>query len=373
MLIRSDCRHYRLDRPCAPHKERGVKCEGCDDYDPVECRILLIKLGAMGDVLRTTALLPAIRAKHPHSHLTWIVDPKSREILEGLPGIDRLWMLDAGVLPQVQVERFDWVINLDLSAESLALASLAQAEQKSGYGLTPQGTVRCWKPEAEAYLAMSYWDDLKKQNTKTYQQLMLDLIGSDDAAGEIQVAIPPAELEYAQAFSKKQQIAPWRPVVGLNLGAGGRWRWKRWTPEGFLDLARRLWETHRANLLILSGPDEAELKADWLRRCKVPVVDAGHDNPYGRFAALINLCEVVVTGDTLALHLALALRKQVVALVGPTSKAEIELYGRGVALSGEVPCLGCYLPDCDVRPSCMESLSSDAVFSVIEQWLERKE
>ncbi len=373
MLIRSDCRHYRLDRPCVPHKERGVKCDGCGEYDPVEYRILLIKLGAMGDVLRTTALLPAIKARHARPQLTWLVCPKPREVLQGLTDIDRLWVLDASTLPQLQVEHFDWVINLDLSAESLALATLAQAERKSGYGLSAQGTVRCWNPEAEPYLAMSYWDDLKKQNTKTYQQLMLDILGSEDVPGEVQVLIPPAEREYAREFFKEHRMKPNRPVVGLNLGAGGRWRWKRWTPGGFLELARRLWEAHQANLLMLSGPDEAESKADWLRQCDIPVVDGGHNNPYARFAALVNLCDVVVTGDTMALHLALALRKNVVALLGPTSRAEVELYGRGVALSGEVPCLCCYLPDCEVHPSCMESLHSDTVFSAVEQFLGQKE
>jgi len=373
MIIRTDCRYYQLDRPCRPHKDSGVKCEGCSHYDPIQSRILLIKLGAMGDVLRTTALLPAIRAMRPGCQLTWLVFPRSREVLEGLPDIDRLWTLDTGTPAQLLAEKFDWVINLDLSPESLALAAVAQGKQKSGFGLTEAGAVKCYSPEAEPYLQMSYWDDIKKQNTKTYQQLMLDLIGSSAPAGEIQVHVPKSEQQYARRFADRHGLRPDRPTIGLNIGAAGRWRWKRWIPEGFLDLGARLHKDLGAQLLILSGPDEADLKAEWIEQCDFPVVDAGHDNPYARFAALVGLCDGVVTGDTLALHVALALQRRVVALFGPTSQSEVELYGRGVALAGDVPCLCCYRSDCEVRPSCMESLDSDTVYEAVQRLLEGKE
>ena len=369
-LIRTDCRHYELDRPCKPHKKEGVHCEGCPYYDCINSRVLLIKLGAMGDVLRTTALLGNIRAMEPGCQITWIAQGRSLDVLQGLEVIDRLWPLDESTAALLSVEQFDWVINLDLSAESLALASLARGKRKSGFGLTEQGVVKCWNPEARPYLAMSYWDDIKKQNRKTYQQLMLDIIGSREPAGEILVHVPEEEKEYARKFAEEQGIDSGRPTVGLNIGAAGRWRWKRWTSEGFLQLARALRERHQANLMVLSGPDEAEYKAEWIAKCAFPVIDAGHNNTYARFAALVDLCDVVVTGDTMPLHLALALGKHVVALFGPTSRDEVELYGRGQALSGDVPCLCCYMPDCDVRPTCMEVLSSEDVLNAVESQLE---
>lgn len=373
MLIHFDCRYYQTDRPCQPHKDSGVKCEGCRHYDPVRSSILLIKLAARGDVLRTTALLPALRDRYPGCRLTWLVSRKSADVLASLSSIDRLWIFDVDTLAALQVEKFDWVINLDLSPESLALATLAQGVEKSGFGLTPQGAAVCWNPEAEPYLAMSYWDDLKKANTRTYQQLMLDIIGSKVSAGEILVEPPESERFYARQFFERHQMDFARPVIGLNLGAAGRWRWKRWTSEGFRELAEMLHNRLGAQLLILSGPDEPELKEAWLKQCPVPCVDGGHDNSFARFSALVERCDLVVTGDTLALHVALGLGRKVVALFGPTSKNEVDLYGRGVALSGEVPCLCCYLPDCRVRPSCMESLSSAAVFEAVVNLLERKE
>jgi heptosyltransferase-2 len=57
MIVHTDCRHFRGDVPCTPHKKDGVHCESCPFYDPVDKKILIIKLGAIGDVIRTTPLL----------------------------------------------------------------------------------------------------------------------------------------------------------------------------------------------------------------------------------------------------------------------------------------------------------------------------
>jgi heptosyltransferase-2 len=79
----------------------------------------------------------------------------------------------------------------------------------------------------------------------------------------------------------------------------------------------------------------------------------------------VNLCDLIVTGDTLALHVAVALDKMVVALFGPTSAAEIDLYGRGVKLVSDAPCVGCYRTECDVLPTCMERISAQQVHGAI--------
>src|SRR5579871_6745596 len=72
ILINSDCRHFRGDIPCKPHKDHGVHCDGCDYYAPVSENILIIKLGAAGDVLRTTPLLTPLKKEHPNARIWWL-------------------------------------------------------------------------------------------------------------------------------------------------------------------------------------------------------------------------------------------------------------------------------------------------------------
>ena len=98
------------------------------------------------------------------------------------------------------------------------------------------------------------------------------------------------------------------------------------------------------------------------------VIDAGGYSSVRRFGALIDFCDVVVTGDSLALHLALALGKRVVVLFGPTSATEIDLYDSGTKVLPNMDCLCCYRQRCAVVPNCMESISVETVYdAVIDQ------
>ena len=100
----------------------------------------------------------------------------------------------------------------------------------------------------------------------------------------------------------------------------------------------------------------------------LPVFDSGNHNSLKRFAALVQLCSAVVTGDTLALHVAIARRVPVVVLFGPTSAHEIELYGRGEKIQPEgLDCLVCYLPDCDVKPHCQARITPEMALRAIER------
>ncbi len=99
------------------------------------------------------------------------------------------------------------------------------------------------------------------------------------------------------------------------------------------------------------------------------MIDTGCDNTLGQFAALVNLCDLVVTGDTTALHIAIGLRKNVVAIFGPTCAPEIELYGRGAKVRTPLSCAPCYRRSCEISPSCMEAIPVDEVMEKIRPWL----
>lgn len=79
--IAYDCRFFLGDRPRVWHKSEGVICT-CDHYERIEQRLLIVKLDAMGDVLRTTALLPALAQAHPRAAFTWITRRESCPLLD---------------------------------------------------------------------------------------------------------------------------------------------------------------------------------------------------------------------------------------------------------------------------------------------------
>lgn len=371
LFFRRDCLHWRSDRPCAPHKAEGVVCEGCGHYEPVRTRVLIVKLAAAGDVLRTTSILPPLLRKHPGAQVTWVTAAGSAPLLEKNPAVHRVLPFRGHLPVELQVEEFDVAINLDAATDSAAIATAAKARDRFGYGLDARGVSYAFRPTGETWLAMGVRDDLKRANTRTYQEHALEVAEIAGPAAPPQLVLTAAERAWARERAKRWGIESGRRVVGMNTGAGGRWPLKRWTEEGFLQVAKALSASGHA-VLLLGGPEEVERNRRLVAASGGAAVDTGCDNSLREFASIVDLCDVVVTGDTLAMHLATALGKQVVAIFGPTSSAEIDLFGRGEKIvSTEMGCLVCYLSHCELDPNCMNTIPPATVEAAVRRCLAR--
>lgn len=363
---KTDCRHFHGDRPCAPHKDHGVVCATCtDDYAPIQTRMLLVKLAAMGDVLRTTSMLPAIHRRWPGVHITWVTNPESVPLLQGNPGIDRVVAFRAGAVPlEILSERYDVVVNPDAAPESCALAHLARSGSRVGFAFDERGAPVPIGEGATRWMEMGLSDELKRDNERTYQDLMADVLEVDYHREPPVMEISDGDREKGRLIAKLHAPDEDRMLVGLNTGAGGRWRYKRWTEEGYAALIRKLGEDgHR--VLLLGGPSEAERNARLVQASNGVALDSGGDNPVRTFAGLVEACDVIVTGDTLAMHVAIARHVPTVVLFGPTSLHEIDVFDRGERIAPDLDCLVCYLTDCDVSPNCMESISLEQVYDAV--------
>lgn len=363
-----DCRYFLGDRPCVWHKATGALCT-CDHYQRVEQRLLIIKLDAMGDVLRTTALLPALSEAYPGSSVTWITKRESRPLLEQNPYISEIVDYGEDALLHLQMRAFDRVINLDASQKSAALASMAKAPRKDGFLLDPQGCVRPTSNAAQSWLEMGIFDDFKRGNTSTYQDLMLKIIGLSGAPHRYVFELTEEERACGRMHLARLGVDLSVPIIGLNTGAGHRWQLKQWREEGYLELIERLGRHQHQQLVLLGGPEERERHQRLMRRSRVRVVDSGCDNPVRRFAAIVAACNLVVAGDTLAMHLSLAAGRPTVVLFGPTSSAEIEMYGLGEKVVPRMDCLGCYKRTCEFVPNCMDLITTDMVEAAVERQL----
>ncbi|MBL8735383.1 MAG: glycosyltransferase family 9 protein [Planctomycetes bacterium] len=368
--LKQDCRHVRWDRPCAPHKRRGKVCATCDEYAPIRHRVLMVKLAATGDVLRTTAFLPAIHAAWPQAKVTWLTRKSAAALFDGNPLVDEVLATDDAVTAaRLATETFDVVLCPDADPDAAVLAAMAKGKERRGYVRSADGRIVPLGPGAERWLLMGLGDDRKKANTETYQHLVAQVLGLDPAAVREPILEPSAK----DAAAAKAFVAGFGgkgPLVGLNTGAGGRWAYKQWTrahQQTFL----RLCTDAGLRVLLLGGPEEVETHKELLAASAGrPVFDGGNHNSYGRFAALIDQCRAVVTSDSLAVHCAAARKVPAVVLFGPTSAAEIELYGRGSKIVPPgLDCLCCYLPRCDRVPHCQALIEPQVVLAAVQQWV----
>ncbi len=371
---KNDCRLSHSDKPCKPHKEYSVKCDNCKYYDPFDIRILIIKLAADGDVLRTTCLLPKLKDKYPNAHITWITAQSAKPLLEKNPYVDRIWAPPEQYMPELMAEQFDLVINTDTDAHSCALTSVVSGKEFRGFKLNQNGTVLHLSDAALHWMKMGKWDDLKRKNRNTYPEIIYKVCGFEGP-----IYGPILNLSKKENRDAKEYLANrgWknnspRLVVGMNTGAGSRWKRKSLPINTLHQVISLLKEKEPdIDIFILGGPEEEMKNRQLTADSSDNIIHTGTKNPLRRFAAIINHIDIMFAADTLAMHIGMALKKHVITHFGPTSSWEIDMRGKGQKLVPNLNCICCYLPNCEVKPACNEVISADEIVSAIRKGLEQ--
>ena len=331
-------------------------------------RIVVIKLGALGDVIRTAALLPGLKEHWPQSHITWITRPNGVRMLKNHPMIDRLLPFDAETICHVEHERFDLCLSLDKEPGPAALAMRIDAPDRRGIGLSTHGTPMPLNPECTDYFLLGL-DDNKKyyENTKSYPQLLYEAVGLEYIGQRYRLYPGLGEVAWAREYWRDLGVGRSDVVIGLNTGAGRVFANKNWPPEKYIRLISKIREATDWRVALLGGPEERAINREIASACPGTLY-TGCDHTEQAFAALLQRCNVVVTGDTMATHVAVALQIPTIVLFGPTCAQEIDLYGRGEKIVTGVNCSPCYRRHCDYSPNCMDDISVDRVFETVQRW-----
>ncbi len=367
----SDCKNFPLDRPCFYQKNKNAVCSACNKYISVnkkekQTEILIVKLGAMGDVLRTTFILEGLKEKYKNSSISWLADKKNADVLNGNKYISEIIVNDNKVFEKLVSVKYDIVINLDLSPESLSFTKAAFSKKIIGYYLDKNRKIIGSNDYAKKWLLTSAYDNLKKENQNTYQYWMSKICELKRDNYEIIVPISKQALFKAQKLKNSLNLNNSK-VIGINPGAGKRWIMKKWRIEKYIKLIQILSLKGHKVLLLGGKDDEDEINLILKQKIK-NVFSSGTDNSVQEFFAMVKLCDVVVCGDTMAMHAALGLKKNVVAIFGPTSYNEIEMYDRGTKVVS-MECNCCYLPDCSKKIKCMDKVSVENVLEALETYI----
>jgi len=312
-------------------------------------QILILKTGALGDVLRTTAILPGLRTRYAEAEITWLTATGAGDLVRHHPDVARVVEADpkdearlAELGRELAATRWDRVLSFDdeepLCRLASSIAGTGTDGVLSGAYLTADGA-RTYTKDVAPWFDMGLLsvhgkeeaDRRKVQNTESHPAIFARMLGIE--MGEPFLPLPPAALAFAAAFAERTGLHDDGPVIGLNTGAGGRWESKRLPIERVTELMNELTRRREGRLtfLLLGGPGEEARNTEILGSASssVRLIDGGVGNALLDFAALVSRLDLLVTSDSLALHMANALRIPQVAFFAPTSAAEIELYGRG--------------------------------------------
>ena len=287
-------------------------------------RILIVKLGSIGDIVHTLPALAAVRSAMPQAEISWVVERRSSEILKDNPLLDRLIEVDTKALrrglmsgetlraPRQQLRRlrasaFDVALDFQGLLKSASIARLSGARRVFGY-------TRAGLREPASALFLSKRVAVPKKTHVIRKSLLLvqEALGipvPDDLSFPINLS-PTDEAEARQASAR----AGGKYAI---LNPGGGWPTKLWSVERFGKLADLLWSSFGITSLVTYGPGEQEI-AESVRRSS----DSGKAQPVSlslkAFYSLAQGARVYVGGDTGPTHIAVAAGAPIVGLFGPT-------------------------------------------------------
>lgn len=342
--------------------------------------LAILKTGALGDVVRTTSILPGLVQRHAPATITWVTAEGAVDLVATHRLVDRVCTVDPGSAESLAAlerrlagTRFDRVLSFDDEEPLCALATRLAGGRPgvlSGAYLDPEGR-RTYTPDTAPWFDMGLLsvhgkeeaDRRKLANTESHAAIFARMLGIE--MGRPELFLPDEACAFATSFVARHELDELGPLVGLNTGAGGRWESKKLPEDKTIalaeDLAARLRAAGTATpaFLLLGGPEEGERNARIGAGLegRVRWVDGGTRNALLDFAALIDRLDLLVTSDSLALHLAVAREVPVVAFFAPTPAAEIELYGNGVKVASTAPDYASYRRDADTSTLTVERLA----------------
>jgi heptosyltransferase-2 len=309
----------------------------------VSTKILIIKLGysetldqeigripSLGDVLRTTPILWAFKERYQDTHITWIVSQEAEPLLAGNKFIDRLITWDEFVPFQLMKEKFDVLVNLEKIPGVCALSDMIDAWVKYGFRFESiDGTYHAYEK------GLNFIDYIEKKKNAygggdSWQKILIEMMGVEWKGQEYIIGYEP----------KTKDIHD----IGLNYKVGSKWPTKAMSGKKWEELEVRLLE-EGYSLSWQKGLEDLHGYMDW-----------------------INSNKVIITQDSLGLHLALALKKKVIGLFGPTDPKEVYFYGNAKAINTSSECeyKPCNSQECINNLNCMEDMNMDELLDAVK-------
>ncbi len=341
-------------------------------------RILIVLLGAIGDVTRALPLLTRIRRAYPDSHITWAVEPAAAPLLDYHPalnevliyrrpqGLAAFWLF----LTAIRRGRFDLVLDLQRHAKSGLVSWWSKAPVRLGFhrSNTKEGNWLCnthtIAPVADFSLKLGQY--LK----------FADALGLPDDGVQFELRLREEEDTHIEALLAQTP----RPFVTFFLGS--RWPSRFWFPQATAHVAQTLMQQYGMGVVLIGGPSEvtfAQAVSSALETSSETGPETGSrlsvTNLTGqtRLRDLIGIfsrCRLAFGPDSGPMHIAAATGTPVISLWGATSPIRSAPWGsEHLVLCGPAACSPCYTRQCRIGRICMQRITPEQVLSAVEQVL----
>jgi lipopolysaccharide heptosyltransferase I len=325
--------------------------------EPVPRRILIVLLGAIGDVVRALPLLGRLRQAFPEAHIAWAVEPKSAPIIEQHPWLDELIIYDRrhapwsffGFLRRIRRRRFDVTLDLQRHMKSGIISRVSGAPQRIGFA-------RINAKEFNHRFATRHIQPQPRMRLKLMQyQAFGDALGVAPAPIAFGLALPAQE----QARASAMVAGGARPRVAIILGSS--WPSRLYFPEMIAATIRELAhpkDSRAFHPVLIGGAGESALAEQVVSELgAIDVTNLAGRTSLRDLIGIFGECDAAFGPDSGPMHIAAAVGCPIVSLWGSTAPERSAPWGNErFVIRGEIPCHPCYLRECPIGRECMHRI-----------------
>ncbi len=346
-------------------------------------KILILRLSAVGDVIRTLPAVKALKEHVPSSTISWIVEEPSRTFLESQPEIDEVILLPRKrwtqgmkslteiwatirevreFVKRLRKRKFDVVLDFHGILKSGLLSFLSGSPKRIGYDRrsTKEGN----------FLFSNVKVKLPKYRISRFERNLALLKGMELVVTkpDYRLHIPPEDREYVASFFKASLAFLKRPLIAIHPGTSPKALFKRWIPEQYAQLADRLIRELNATVLFTWGDGEFESVEGIRKEMKESSLVGPKTESLTRLGEVYRQCDLYIGGDTGPMHIASLMGIPAVVIYGPTDPIENEPLGNHIKVRKEVGCSPCHEYSCK-ELFCIKAISADEVFKATREIL----
>lgn len=327
--------------------------------------VLIVRLGALGDVVHTIPAAAAIRRAMPEASIDWLVDVRHRELLDLVPVVTNRIAVNTSAIGSLyetgaalRRSKYDVALDLQGLLKSAILARMSGARRVIGF---PSELLR--ERWASVFYTETAGDAAAHVIDKNVSMLKAIGIRMPELAFPIEDRNPRIAAEARQRLG----IADGERFAVLNPGAA--WPNKRWPPVYFAEVARGLAKRHSLRSLVLWGPGESELAQDVVLASDGTAV-VGPQTTMADLVSLLKAAALMISGDTGPMHIAGAVGVPVVGIFGPTDPQRNGPWNeRDLTVSRYRSCACHYQRRCTISSWCLVDISPKEVLALADQRL----
>jgi len=348
----------------------------------MERRFLVIRLSAIGDVVRTMPAVKGLRERYPRAHIAWLVEDKSSDILVDCPYLDRLIVFPRRQLVgksgsrmsmrtrarlltrfvrELRRERFDTVLDFHGLFKSGLLGLLSGAKERIGLH-------RRYTRELN-FLFVNRTVILPGKRINRFERNMslVELLDAAPSNLDVEIVVPesvkPGVEKILEPFDRGKPLVAIHPTTSQPF--------KLWDSGNYAKVADKLLTDGVAQVLITCGPGERDAAQQVVAQMQQPPPPLVQTGSLREYAWLVKQADVYFGGDTGPMHIASAMGTPIVALFGPTTPTIDAPYRQPYrALHKDLPCSPCNERRCGRNFECMTAITPEEAYDAILDILE---